>query len=112
MKRKVISSHIYFIRTVFFFAIAYPKVNEKTNANVSLHCKGVHMLVIKHNPGIYVIEQSDSDDSWGAATVVNTFSDFLMRKEYANTIIYYDLQLLATRKSPGTKNVHMEPMQV
>lgn len=42
------------------------------------------MLVIKHNPGIYVVEQSDHGDTWGAATVVNTFLDFFffMRKEH------------------------------
>lgn len=31
----------------------------------------MHYLIIKHNPGIYIIEQSVSPDTWGSARVVN-----------------------------------------
>ncbi|XP_025160749.1 tyrosine-protein kinase receptor torso isoform X2 [Harpegnathos saltator] len=50
----------------------YPRINEEAGANVSLHCKGTNVLMIKHNPGIYVIEQSASNDTWDATVVVNS----------------------------------------
>ncbi|XP_020294315.1 tyrosine-protein kinase receptor torso-like isoform X2 [Pseudomyrmex gracilis] len=50
----------------------------------------MHMLVIKHNPGIYVVEQKDPGDTWGAATVSNgeltIFSNLT-----ANTLYRYRL---------------------
>jgi len=61
--------------------IAYPKVNEETGANITLHCRGMNVLIIKHNPGIYVIEQSISPDTWGPAIVVNVLY-FLNKIDY------------------------------
>lgn len=55
------------------FTVASPKINEEAGANVSLHCRGTNSLIIKHTPGIYVIEQSVSVDTWGVTTVVNAF---------------------------------------
>ncbi|KAL6428664.1 hypothetical protein ACFW04_007932 [Cataglyphis niger] len=49
----------------------YPEINEKTGANVSLHCRGTNTLIIKYTPGIYVIEQSISVDTWGIPIVSN-----------------------------------------
>lgn len=53
--------------------IAYPRIEEEADANVALHCKGVNVLMIKHNPGIYVIEQDTTVDTWRTAKVVSTF---------------------------------------
>ncbi|EZA58397.1 Fibroblast growth factor receptor [Ooceraea biroi] len=68
----------------------YPRIKEDAGANVTLHCKGVNMLIIKHNPGIYVIEQGTNVDTWGAATVSNgglsTFSNLT-----ADTLYRYRL---------------------
>ncbi|XP_024889335.1 tyrosine-protein kinase receptor torso-like isoform X2 [Temnothorax curvispinosus] len=57
----------------------YPKTKEEAGANVTLHCRGMNALIIKHNPGSYVIQQSVSVDAWDTATVSNgglsTFSN-------------------------------------
>ncbi|XP_014489174.1 PREDICTED: tyrosine-protein kinase receptor torso [Dinoponera quadriceps] len=56
----------------------YPKINEEAGANISLHCKGSNALMIKHNPGIYVIEQSASNGTSDTTIVsVNGLSTFL-----------------------------------
>jgi len=68
---------IYIYRVIYARArartTAYPSTKEEAGANVTLHCKGVNVLMIKHNPGIYVIEQATTPDTWGAARVVNNF---------------------------------------
>ncbi|XP_025266682.1 tyrosine-protein kinase receptor torso isoform X1 [Camponotus floridanus] len=48
-----------------------PTINEEANANVSLHCRGTNSLIIKHTPGIYVIEQIVSADAWDITIVSN-----------------------------------------
>ncbi|KYQ58830.1 Fibroblast growth factor receptor 3 [Trachymyrmex zeteki] len=58
----------------------YPRTNEKADANVTLHCRGMNALIIKHHPpGSYIIQQSVSVDTWGTAIVSNgglsTFSN-------------------------------------
>ncbi|KYM80805.1 Fibroblast growth factor receptor 3 [Atta colombica] len=58
----------------------YPKINEKADANVTLHCRGMNTLIIKHHsPGSYIIQQSLSVDTWGPTIVSNgglsTFSN-------------------------------------
>ncbi|XP_071646959.1 tyrosine-protein kinase receptor torso-like isoform X1 [Temnothorax longispinosus] len=57
----------------------YPRTKEEAGANVTLHCRGMNALIIKHNPGSYVIQQSVSVDAWDTATVSNgglsTFSN-------------------------------------
>ncbi|CAL1681905.1 unnamed protein product [Lasius platythorax] len=71
----------------------YPRIKEEAGANVSLHCRGTNSLIIKHTPGIYVIEQSVSVNTWGVATVTNgelsTFSNLT-----ANTFYRYRLYRL------------------
>ncbi|XP_039307291.1 tyrosine-protein kinase receptor torso [Solenopsis invicta] len=49
----------------------YPKTSEETDANITLHCRGMNTLVIKYNPGSYVIQSSASVETWGTATVSN-----------------------------------------
>ncbi|KAL0100085.1 hypothetical protein PUN28_019506 [Cardiocondyla obscurior] len=49
----------------------YPRIKEQAGANVTLHCRGMNLLIIKHNPGSYVIQRSVSTSSWGPATVSN-----------------------------------------
>ncbi|XP_017793592.1 PREDICTED: tyrosine-protein kinase receptor torso-like [Habropoda laboriosa] len=41
----------------------YPQVDEDTEADVDLHCTGGHVMMIKFNPGMYIIEQSVSNSS-------------------------------------------------
>jgi len=56
-----------------FYDIAYPKTNEEAGANVTLYCRGMNALIIKYNPGSYVIQRSVFDidvDIWDTATVV------------------------------------------
>lgn len=53
--------------------IAYPRTSEEADANVTLHCRGMNTLIIKHNPGSYVIQPSASVETWGTAIVVNIF---------------------------------------
>ncbi|XP_012061628.1 PREDICTED: fibroblast growth factor receptor 3 [Atta cephalotes] len=58
----------------------YPRINEKADANVTLHCRGMNTLIIKHHsPGSYIIQQSLSVDTWGPTIVSNgglsTFSN-------------------------------------
>jgi len=36
----------------------------------------MNVLIIKHNPAIYVIEQATGPDTWGAARVVSDFPLF------------------------------------
>ncbi|XP_029169749.1 tyrosine-protein kinase receptor torso-like [Nylanderia fulva] len=71
----------------------YPRINEEAGANVSLHCRGTNSLIIKHTPGIYVIEQSVSVDRWGITIVSNgefsTFSNLT-----ADTLYRYRLYKL------------------
>ncbi|XP_036144948.1 uncharacterized protein LOC114254534 [Monomorium pharaonis] len=60
---------------------AYPRTREKADANIALHCRGINMLVIKHNPGSYIIQPSTTVDTWGIATVskdgFSTFSNLI-----------------------------------
>ncbi|KYN45094.1 Fibroblast growth factor receptor 3 [Trachymyrmex septentrionalis] len=50
----------------------YPRINEKADANVTLHCRGMNTLIIKHHPrGSYIIQQSVSIDTWGPIIVNN-----------------------------------------
>ncbi|XP_072764548.1 tyrosine-protein kinase receptor torso-like [Anoplolepis gracilipes] len=71
----------------------YPTINEEAGANVSLHCRGTNSLIIKHTPGIYVIEQSIAVDKWGVIAVSNgglsTFSNLT-----ADTLYRYRLRRL------------------
>ncbi|XP_011067283.1 PREDICTED: tyrosine-protein kinase receptor torso [Acromyrmex echinatior] len=57
----------------------YPRINEKADANITLHCRGMNTLIIKHPPGSYIIQQSVSVDTWGPTIVSNgglsTFSN-------------------------------------
>ncbi|XP_032676014.1 uncharacterized protein LOC116846385 [Odontomachus brunneus] len=74
----------------------YPEINEEAGANISLHCKGTNTLMIKHNPGIYVIEQSASNDTWNATTVsVNGLSTFFNLT--ASTFYRYRLHRVTQR---------------
>jgi len=64
--------HCAFVRLcIYRIIIAYPGTKEEAGANVTLHCKGMNVLIIKHNPAIYVIEQATTPDTWGAARVVS-----------------------------------------
>lgn len=67
----------YFVPKYYIkITLASPTINEEANANVSLHCRGTNSLIIKHTPGIYVIEQSVSADAWDVTIVVNVFCDY------------------------------------
>jgi len=82
-----------------FYDIAYPRTNEEAGANVTLHCRGMNALVIKYNPGNYVIQQSVFDvDTWDTATVVliNTFYCFSNLNYYPQLQLFLSQILLDT----------------
>ncbi|XP_077265427.1 tyrosine-protein kinase receptor torso-like isoform X3 [Temnothorax americanus] len=78
------------------FEPAYPRTKEEAGANVTLHCRGMNALIIKHNPGSYVIRQSVSVDAWDTATVSNgglsTFSNLT-----SDTLYRYRLHRITQR---------------
>ncbi|XP_011694391.1 PREDICTED: tyrosine-protein kinase receptor torso-like isoform X1 [Wasmannia auropunctata] len=69
-------------------------VEREADANVTLHCRGTHSLVIKYNPASYVIElQSIPDHTWSKATVSD--GEFTMFKYLkADTVYRFRLYML------------------
>ncbi|XP_015609808.1 tyrosine-protein kinase receptor torso isoform X2 [Cephus cinctus] len=62
-------------------------LKEKTAANVRVHCAGPNILMIAHDPGLYVIEINDQNESWTEAYVkngtVSTFGNLSADTSYA-----------------------------
>lgn len=61
-------------------------VNEDANANISLSCRGMDSIVIKHNDGSYIIEQSTKDLIWKTVKISNgkfsSFSNLIANTSY------------------------------
>ncbi|XP_050456394.1 tyrosine-protein kinase receptor torso-like isoform X1 [Cataglyphis hispanica] len=97
----------------------YPGINEKTGANVSLHCRGTNTLIIKYTPGIYVIEQSISIDTWGVPIVSNgglsIFSNLTTGTLYRyrlRRLTQYGVSLAETSDWFSTYAVDYQPREV
>lgn len=97
----------------------YPRTNEEAGANVTLHCRGMNVLIIKHNPGSYVIQQSVSNDTWGTAIVSNgeqsIFSSLVPDTHYRyrlHRITQYGFSLAETSDWFLTYAVDYQPSQV
>nr|XP_050855251.1 tyrosine-protein kinase receptor torso-like isoform X2 [Vespula vulgaris] len=61
-------------------------INEDANANISLSCRGMDSIVIKHNDGSYIIEQSTKDLNWKTVKISNgkfsSFSNLIANTSY------------------------------
>ncbi|KAG7200074.1 hypothetical protein KM043_000521 [Ampulex compressa] len=50
---------------------ALPKTNTDAAANVSLHCVGMNVMMIKYDPGIFIVEQSKSENTWAKGFMIS-----------------------------------------
>ncbi|KAL2724725.1 tyrosine-protein kinase receptor torso-like isoform X2, partial [Vespula maculifrons] len=61
-------------------------INEDANANISLSCRGMDSIVIKHNDGTYIVEQSTKDLNWKTVKISNgkfsSFSNLIANTSY------------------------------